>query len=295
MRLGVLAPQVVGVVRGHHAEPQLLAEPQFKNLMIDEAHVAMRLLHSNIVQVLDLGEAKGRYYLVLEFVDGWDLNNVLNRVRATGFPMPPELALFVVAEVGRALAYAHAVKRDGQPMGIVHRDVSPHNVLLSDQGEVKLTDFGIAKALTRRGENTVQGVIKGKLAFMSPEQASGTAVDFRSDLFSLGTLLYLMTTGRRPFESPTDLEALLRVQKGEFPPPEVVKPDIDPALAEGLFVWRSAQSASANAATPRSPNAIPNAVGPGIPMMPFCPPVRPRHSTALCSTMNPKAIVTIAR
>jgi serine/threonine protein kinase len=220
--------------------PALLAEPQFKNLMIDEAHVAMRLQHSNIAQVLDLGEAKGRYYLVLEFVDGWDLNNVINRVRTAALTIPPEIALFIVAEVGRALAYAHNVKRDGKPMGIVHRDVSPHNVLLSEQGEVKLTDFGIAKAMIRR-ENTVQGVIKGKLAFMSPEQASGVAVDFRSDLFSVGTMLYLMTTGKRPFESPTDLEALLRVQKCDFPPPERIKPDIDPALARFISKAMSAR------------------------------------------------------
>lgn len=209
----------------------LLADPKFKDMMIDEAHVAMSLIHSNIAQVLDLGQAKGRYYLVLEFVDGWDLNQVIHRMNTAAMPLPPELALYITAEVCRALSYAHSKTRAGRPLGIVHRDVSPHNVLLSEQGEVKLTDFGIAKAITKRGENTLQGVIKGKLAFMSPEQASGTAMDARSDLFSVGTMLYLLLVGRRPFEAATDLEAILRVQRCEFPPPETVRADLDPRAA----------------------------------------------------------------
>jgi serine/threonine protein kinase len=208
----------------------LVADPQFRNLMIDEAHVAMSLNHSNIAQVLDLGHAGGRYFLVLEFVDGWDLNLIINRVSASGFPLPPELTLYVAGEVCRALSYAHAKTREGRPLGIVHRDVTPHNVLISEQGEVKLTDFGIAKAMNKR-ERTGAGIIKGKLAFMSPEQASGGSLDARSDLFSVGTMLYLMSTGRRPFEAPTDLEAILRVRQCDFPAPDKVKPDIEPKLA----------------------------------------------------------------
>lgn len=208
----------------------LLADPQFRNQMIDEAHVAMSLNHSNIVQVLDLGRAHGRYFLVLELVEGWDLNQILSRARAASFPLPPQLALYVVGEVCRALGYAHAKTRDGQPLGIVHRDVSPHNVLVSEQGEVKLTDFGIAKATGRR-EHTGHGVIKGKLAFMSPEQGSGLAVDGRSDLFSLGTVLYLLGTGRRPFEAPTDLETLVRVRQCQFAPPAEIAPDLSPEFA----------------------------------------------------------------
>jgi serine/threonine-protein kinase len=208
----------------------LLADPQFRNQMIDEAHVAMSLNHSNIVQVLDLGHAQGRYFLVLELVDGWDLNQIVNRAQAASFFLPPELALYVVGEVCRALGYAHAKSRDGQPLGIVHRDVSPHNVFISEQGEVKLTDFGIAKAMGRR-EHTGNGVIKGKLAFMSPEQASGLPVDARSDLFSLGTVLYVLGTGQRPFEAPTDLEVLVRVRQCKFAPPDEVAPNISPEFA----------------------------------------------------------------
>ncbi|HEY0708918.1 MAG TPA: serine/threonine-protein kinase [Polyangia bacterium] len=207
----------------------LLADPKFRNMLIDEAHVAMSLHHSNIAQVVDLGQSKGRTFLVLELVDGWDLNQILLRVRNANVPLLPELALYVTAEVCRALAYAHAQGRDGRPLGIVHRDISPHNVLISEEGEVKLTDFGIAKALGRR-EHTGQGIIKGKLAFMSPEQASGNELDARSDLFSVGTMLYLLVTGKRPFEAPTDLEVVLRVRQNSFIPPLVANPNLPPAV-----------------------------------------------------------------
>ena len=211
----------------------LVADPQFRNMLIDEAHVAMGLNHSNIVQVLDLGHVRGRYFLVMELVDGWDLSQILARAAAANFPLPPEVVLYVAAEICRALAYAHARTRDGNPLAIVHRDVSPQNVLVSEQGEVKLTDFGIAKAMGRR-ERTNQGVIKGKLAFMSPEQASGSVLDNRSDLFALGTMLYQFFTGRRPFEAPTDLEAIMRVRECKFTPPETIKPSLHPALVKIL-------------------------------------------------------------
>ena len=209
----------------------LVADPQFRNMLIDEAHVAMGLNHSNIVQVLDLGRVHERYFLVMELVDGWDLSQILVRADNANFPLPPEIFLYIAAEICRALAYAHARTRDGQPLGIVHRDVSPQNVLVSEQGEVKLTDFGIAKAMGRR-ERTNQGVIKGKLAFMSPEQASGVALDSRSDLFSLGTMLYLFFTERRPFEAPTDLESIMRVRECKFTPPEMVAPALNSEMVK---------------------------------------------------------------
>ena len=158
----------------------IYADPQFRNMFIDEAHISMSLAHSNIAQVLDLGVAAGRYFLVLELVDGWDLGRVLQRAATAGTPLPRELGVHITADVCRALAYAHG-KTDGQrALGIVHRDISPHNVLLSEQGEVKLTDFGIAKAMNKR-EQTGTGVVKGKVAFMSPEQAMGKPIDARSD------------------------------------------------------------------------------------------------------------------
>jgi serine/threonine-protein kinase len=206
------------------------ADPQFRHMLVDEAHVAMTLNHSNIVQVLDLGESDGRYFLALELVDGWTLDRVLRRSKAAGVPAPPALALYITAEVCRALAYAHAKKRsDGKSLGIVHRDISPHNVLLSEQGEVKLTDFGIAKAQTRK-EQSPGNLIKGKIAFMSPEQGAGEALDARSDLFSVGTMLYVMITRRHPFDAATDYETLMLVKSGDFTPPETARPGLNPEL-----------------------------------------------------------------
>jgi serine/threonine-protein kinase len=210
------------------------ADPQFRNMFLDEAHISMSLSHSNIVQVLDLGVSNGRYFLALELVDGWDLDRILERSDAAKMAWPPALSVYVTTEICRALAYAHGKTRDGKPLGIVHRDISPNNVLISEQGEVKLADFGIAKAQRKR-EKTAAGVIKGKVAFMSPEQALGGAIDRRSDLFSVGSLLYLMVTKRLPFESPSDFESMLRVQRAEFEAPEKVKPEISPALSRVIM------------------------------------------------------------
>jgi serine/threonine-protein kinase len=213
----------------------IYADPQFRNMFIDEAHISMGLSHSNIVQILDLGVGNGRYFLVMEVVDGWDLGRVLQRASLAGTPLPRELGLYVTAEVCRALAYAHGKTDlvDGRPLGIVHRDVSPQNILLSEQGEVKLTDFGIAKAMNKR-EHTGTGVVKGKVAFMSPEQALGKAIDARSDLFAVGTVLYQLMVRARPFEAPTDLETLLRVQRADFKPAEAAAPDL-PAQVSAII------------------------------------------------------------
>jgi serine/threonine-protein kinase len=205
------------------------SDPQFRHMLVDEAHIAMSLNHSNIVQVLDLGEAEGRHFLALELVDGWTLDEVLKRAKTANVPFPPALALYLTAEVGRALAYAHSKSRDGQPLGIVHRDISPHNVLLSEHGEVKLTDFGIAKSHSKQ-EKSAGNMIKGKIAFMSPEQASGQALDARSDLFSLGTMLYVMIVRRPPFDAATDLETLMQVRAGDFIPPESARPGLNPEI-----------------------------------------------------------------
>jgi len=180
----------------------IYADPQFRNMFIDEAHISMGLSHSNIVQILDLGVGSGRYFLVMEVVDGWDLGRVLQRAAMAETPLPRELGLHVTAEVCRALAYAHG-KMDAageRPLGIVHRDVSPQNILLSEQGEVKLTDFGIAKAMGKR-EQTGTGVVKGKVAFMAPEQALGKTIDARSDLYALGKIISECLLGQHAVHS----------------------------------------------------------------------------------------------
>jgi eukaryotic-like serine/threonine-protein kinase len=209
---------------------QYSADPQFRNMLLDEAHISMTLQHGNIVQVLDLGVASGRYFLALELVDGWDLEKILQRAYAAKMVFPTALGLYVVSQICRALAYAHGKSRDGKPLGIVHRDISPNNVLVSGEGEIKLADFGIAKAQRKR-EQTAAGVIKGKVAYMSPEQAQGAAIDRRSDIFSVGSMLYRMLTDRLPFEANNDLESLLRVQKAEFMAPQDAKPGINESVA----------------------------------------------------------------
>jgi serine/threonine protein kinase len=210
---------------------ELSADPQFRDMLIDEAHIAMSLNHNNIVPVMDLGKSRGRYFLVMQLVDGWDLAAILRRGKNAGLPLPLSLGLHVMAEICRGLAYAHARKGpDGQGLGIVHRDVSPHNILVGEQGDVKLTDFGLAKALGKR-DHTRTGVIKGKLDFMSPEQASGLTLAPSSDIFAVGTILYLLATGRKPFEAATDLETLLKVQRAEFPPLAEAARGVPPGVA----------------------------------------------------------------
>jgi serine/threonine-protein kinase len=215
------------------------ADEQFRNMLVDEAHISMGLSHNNIAQIFDVGKAAGRFFLVLELVDGWDLGRVIQRGEKAGAPLPPGLGVYVLSEVCRALSYAHAkTDVDGRPLGIVHRDVSPHNVLLSDQGEVKIIDFGVAKAMTKR-DRTGAGIVKGKLAFMSPEQALGQAIDARADLYAVGILLYLLVTGRRPYDGPTDMEVLVRVQSGQYVPPEQRTPSLSQSL---IYVIKKAMS-----------------------------------------------------
>ena len=209
----------------------MMSDPQFRNMLIDEAHIAMGLNHGNIAQVLELGESGGSYFLAMELVDGWSLWEVIKRARNADVPLPAELALYVVVEVCRALSYAHNQTVKGLPMGIVHRDVSPQNVLVSEQGDVKLTDFGIAKARTKT-EQTGIGVVKGKIMYMSPEQAAGGVIDHRSDLFSLGIVLYQMATGKLPFEGGAPMEVMVRIQAGDFPPPDKAKPRLSKELTQ---------------------------------------------------------------
>jgi serine/threonine protein kinase len=228
--------------------PALAADPAFVRMLVDEAHIVSTLNHSNLVQVLDLGQAGSEFFLVLEFVDGWSLEQVRRRALSARTPLPLSLSLYIVSSLCRALDYVHRRTRNGEPLGIVHRDVTPQNVLISSEGEVKLADFGIAKAVGKR-EQSSTGVIKGKFAYMSPEQAIGAELDARSDLFSVGTLLYILTTGKKPFDAPTDLEVLMQVRRARFEKPSSSLPDFDPDverfLARALRSERSRRFQSA--------------------------------------------------
>ncbi len=209
--------------------PGLAADPSFVRMLVDEAHIASTLNHSNLVQVLDLRHSGSEYFLVLEFVDGWSLEQVRRRAQKARLKLPLPIALSIVGLLCRALAYVHTRTRDGRPLGIVHRDVTPQNVLLSAEGEVKLADFGIAKALGKR-EKSATGVIKGKFAYMSPEQAAGEELDGRSDLFSVGTLLYVLTTGKKPFDGATDLDVIMQVRKAKYERPSTFMKDFNPEV-----------------------------------------------------------------
>ena len=228
--------------------PELARSQQFVDLFIHEAKLAVRLSHANIVQVFDLGIApvtdeKGQklpdaYFMAMEFVHGLDLATLLAKCRRQQKAVPSELAVFVCAEVAKGLDHAHR-RRDEQlkPLGIVHCDVSPQNVLLSYEGEVKVTDFGIAKArgaLEQNLEDTRTRQLHGKFGYMSPEQARGEPVDARSDIFSLGVVLYELLAGVNPFSAPTTFETLRRVQACEYPPVELLRPDVPGELVKIL-------------------------------------------------------------
>jgi len=211
--------------------PELYADAQYREMLIEEAQLAMSLHHSNLVEVLDVGEANGRYFLVMELVDGWTLHQIMRRAREAGLPLPPELAVYITGEICRALAYAHLRSEGGEPLGIVHRDVCPNNVLVSMHAEVKLTDFGIAKARTRTTHTKI-GMIKGKPAYMSPEQTRAEVLDARSDLFSVGTVLYALLTDKLPFSAPSDHELLVQVSNAVVPSPATLRPELPKELCK---------------------------------------------------------------
>lgn len=211
--------------------PHLSDDAHFAQMFLKEARIAATLEHSAIVQVLDVGEFGGEYFMALEFVHGKDLRRVLADLKA---PMPVGAALRVILEVAGALHYAHRLRDPGgRALGIVHRDVSPSNVLLSYQGSVKLADFGVAK-MVGRTVATASGTLKGKMGYMSPEQCLQEHVDARSDVFSLGVVLYETTTGRRAFRADQPVTVMNRVIDGQWVPPEKFVPDYPPRLHEIL-------------------------------------------------------------
>lgn len=210
--------------------PHLSTDAEFVSLFIAEAKLAVALTHSNIVQVLDFGKVEQSHYIAMEFVEGKDLTQILIKQSRARKQVPVEAACYMLAETARALEYAHARKdRDGSPLGIVHRDVSPHNILVSYDGEVKLTDFGIAKA---KNHVTLSkpGVILGKFAYMSPEQAHGELIDARTDIYAAGITLYETLTGRRLFYSEDPLQTLAKVRNPKVPLPSRYNSRITPEL-----------------------------------------------------------------
>jgi len=209
--------------------PHLTQDSSLVNMFVNEAKLAALLTHQNIVQIYDLGSIEGTYFIAMEYLHGKDLRAMTTKARQRAGPVPLEFALYIVSRICAGLDYAHKLKDfQGKPLNIIHRDISPQNIIVTYEGEVKIVDFGIAKAATHSSETKV-GIIKGKLAYMSPEQAAGKSIDHRSDILSTGILLYELVTQRRMFEG-TDLEILDRAKKGEFAAAEVVAPTLPPRI-----------------------------------------------------------------
>ncbi len=220
-------PHLVAVKRvlAHLAE-----DDDFIQMLVDEAKIASVLRHGNIARVYEFARAHGEYFIAMEHVDGKDMRTVLERCRTKKKPIPPEHAAYVAAEVGAALHAAHsAVDSRNRPLRIIHRDVSPSNIICSYAGEVKLCDFGIAKATLSR-VTTKTGVIKGKVKYMSPEQALGRKLDHRSDVFSLGSCLYEMLTRIPPFTATNEMDLLIKVRDAKYKAVGELTPGIPPEL-----------------------------------------------------------------
>jgi serine/threonine protein kinase len=206
--------------------PHLSHNKDFIEMFIDEAKMVAGLSHPNIVQIFELGKIDDTYFIAMEYVDGKDLRTILTEVRAKGIVPDVDLAALIISKVGSALEYAHRqCDAEGRELRIVHRDVSPQNILISREGEVKLVDFGIAKAAIK-AHHTDSGSLRGKLMYMSPEQAWGRPIDNRSDIFSLGVVLFEMLTGRNLFIGDSEMSILERVRQANVLPPSTLNPAV---------------------------------------------------------------------
>ena len=224
---GVRRLAVVKKILPQFSEIETVAE-----MLLDEARIAIQLSHPNIVQIYELGKDEGQYFIAMEFVDGCDLATLARVERHRQSRIPMRLTLRVVSEAAMGLDFAHRQRGlDGRPLNVVHRDVSPHNIMCSREGAVKVTDFGIAKAVGKV-QVTEVGVVKGKVQYMSPEQYTGGEVDHRADIFSLGVVLYQLTTGRLPRAGKSGNLSMRRVIEGRIPRPSEIRQDYPEALEE---------------------------------------------------------------
>jgi len=211
--------------------PKLAQDEEFIEMLLSEARIAATLSHPNIAHIYDVGVWEDRYYIAMEHVHGEDLRSIVRQMKLKGVrSFPLEHTLAIILGCAKGLAYAHE-RRDmnGDPMHIVHRDVSPQNALVTFTGDVKLVDFGIAKA-GQGVEDTKAGQLKGKVPYMSPEQAQGLDLDARSDIFSLGVMLFELCTGKRLFRGPSEFETLKKIVEGPYPAPRDINPNLSPRL-----------------------------------------------------------------
>jgi eukaryotic-like serine/threonine-protein kinase len=229
--------------------PKYAAEPKFQRMFIDEARIASRIEHTNVAQILDVGEQHDVTYLVMEYVDGDALSKISRAAKSKNAQIPLGILLRIMADVCGGLHAAHELRDDdGAPLGVVHRDVSPQNVLVTTRGVAKLIDFGIAKARDRLAGETHGDTLKGKAQYMAPEQALGLPVDRRADVWAVGAVLHHLIAGKPPFEADNEMQTLFLITSGRRPaplPPEVpgcVREVVERALA------RSAEARYATAA-----------------------------------------------
>ncbi len=213
--------------------PHLCTEEDLVTAFIDEAKLAALLSHQCTIQIYDFGNIGSSYFIAMEYIFGRDLRLIAKKCREKGLTLPLEFSLFIVSKVCAGLDYAHGLKNyKGEHLSLVHRDISPQNIIVTYEGDVKIVDFGIAKAATRSVKTQV-GMIKGKVAYMSPEQAEGYEIDYRSDIFSTGILMYELVTGKRMFKGDT-LLILNKVRQASFQPAEELAPDLPPKVFEIL-------------------------------------------------------------
>jgi eukaryotic-like serine/threonine-protein kinase len=214
---------------------ELAVDPEYVEMFLDEARINARLTHSNIVQVLELGQVEGKYFMAMEYVPGLSVAQVGKRATQRLGDVPQEVATAIVAQACSGLHYAHDMTLpDGMPLNIIHRDVSPQNLILTFEGSVKVLDFGIAKADQRQSQ-TRTGLVKGKFAYMSPEQCLGTALDRRSDVFALGIALFELCTARRLFKRGTTYDTYTAITNADVPPPRRLNPKIDEAVEAVIY------------------------------------------------------------
>lgn len=207
-------------------------DESFINMFIDEAKISGGLSHANLTKIFDLGKVDGSYFIAMEYISGKDIKTIFERARRIGEKVDIPRVCYIIMKVCEGLAYAHdKADSQGNPLNIVHRDVSPQNVLISYEGEVKVIDFGIAKSTEKQSETEV-GILKGKFSYMSPEQVRGLHVDHRSDIFSVGILLYEMLTLERLFLGESDFDTLEKIRKVEISPPSLYNPHIPKELED---------------------------------------------------------------
>ncbi|WP_438023744.1 serine/threonine-protein kinase [Sorangium sp. So ce233] len=219
--------------------PALSSDPRCKRMFLTESRIAARIKHPNVCAILDQGEQNGVLYFVMEWIDGDALVELLGgSTRKQGRPLPLPVAVRIAIESARGLHAAHELRDDdGTLVGLVHRDVSPHNILITRDGSVKIADFGVAKAVAQADNPTTNtGHMKGKILFMAPEQVYSEQLDRRSDIFALGIVLYQLTTGTHPFAASHDLATMARIARPEpVDPPSSVVPDYPPALEAAVM------------------------------------------------------------